>query len=105
MMSTNMERIPACIRKLRWNCCRKLLEAKKGKMYGFGTIADSRVVMMVHKREVTLTVRKKELEQDKIEKHAMMEKIEQGGRLYAEMNEKIQMLSVCHKTRHQLKMR
>ncbi|MFS7924142.1 hypothetical protein Hanom_Chr03g00269171 [Helianthus anomalus] len=34
-----------------------------------------------------------ELEQDKIEKHAMLEKIEESARLYAEMNEKIQMLS------------
>ncbi|KAI7751223.1 hypothetical protein M8C21_021292 [Ambrosia artemisiifolia] len=34
-----------------------------------------------------------ELEQDKIEKHAMMDKIEESARLYAEMNEKIQMLS------------
>ncbi|MFS7992117.1 hypothetical protein Hanom_Chr12g01078491 [Helianthus anomalus] len=34
-----------------------------------------------------------ELEQNKIGKHAMMEKIEEGVKLYAEMNEKIQMLS------------
>ncbi|MFS7966707.1 hypothetical protein Hanom_Chr09g00776931 [Helianthus anomalus] len=33
-----------------------------------------------------------ELEQDKIEKHAMMEKIEEGARLFAEMNAKIQLL-------------
>ncbi|MFS7974746.1 hypothetical protein Hanom_Chr10g00872331 [Helianthus anomalus] len=33
-----------------------------------------------------------ELEQDKIEKHAMMEKIEECARLFAEMNEKIQFL-------------
>ncbi|KAM0045684.1 hypothetical protein Hdeb2414_s0009g00306861 [Helianthus debilis subsp. tardiflorus] len=29
MLSINMERIPAYTRKLTWNCCRKLLEAKK----------------------------------------------------------------------------
>ncbi|KAF5784632.1 hypothetical protein HanXRQr2_Chr10g0419131 [Helianthus annuus] len=34
-----------------------------------------------------------ELEQDKIEKHAVMEKIEESARLYAEMNERIQLLS------------
>ncbi|KAM0049544.1 hypothetical protein Hdeb2414_s0008g00287161 [Helianthus debilis subsp. tardiflorus] len=72
---------------------------KKGKMYGIGTIADSHVVMMgaqersdndeVERLKEKIT----ELEQDKIEKHAMMEKIEEGTRLYAEMNEKIQMLS------------
>ncbi|MFS7928695.1 hypothetical protein Hanom_Chr04g00323771 [Helianthus anomalus] len=33
-----------------------------------------------------------ELEQDKIEKYAMMEKIEEGVRLFAEINEKIQLL-------------
>ncbi|MFS8008147.1 hypothetical protein Hanom_Chr14g01269281 [Helianthus anomalus] len=74
---------------------------KKGKTYGIGTIADSRVVMMGAQErsdndEVCGTVEEKkitELEQDKIEKHAMMEKIEEGVMLYAEMNEKIQMLS------------
>ncbi|MFS8016835.1 hypothetical protein Hanom_Chr15g01373211 [Helianthus anomalus] len=33
-----------------------------------------------------------ELEQDKIEKHAMMEKTEGGARLFAELNAKIQLL-------------
>ncbi|KAJ0544842.1 hypothetical protein HanIR_Chr08g0342931 [Helianthus annuus] len=99
MLSTNTKRIPACIRKWTWNCCRKLLEAKKGKMYGIGTIANSRVVMMGSQErsdndEVERLKEKiAELKQDKIEKHAMMEKIEEGARLYAEMNEKIQMLS------------
>ncbi|KAI7749415.1 hypothetical protein M8C21_018777 [Ambrosia artemisiifolia] len=32
-----------------------------------------------------------ESEQDKIEKHAMMEKIEENSRIYAEMNERIQL--------------
>ncbi|MFS7900578.1 hypothetical protein Hanom_Chr04g00312141 [Helianthus anomalus] len=80
-----MERIPACIRKLTWNCCHKLLEAKKkGKMYGIGTTVDSRVVMMGAQERS---------DNDDIEKHAMMEKIEEAARLYAEMKEKIQMLA------------
>ncbi|MFS7984020.1 hypothetical protein Hanom_Chr11g00981641 [Helianthus anomalus] len=68
-------------------------------MYGIGTIVDPRFVR-VHKRDVTMIrfvelLKEKiaELVQDKIEKHAMMEKIEEGVRLYAEMNEKIQLLS------------
>ncbi|KAJ0900002.1 hypothetical protein HanPSC8_Chr08g0308531 [Helianthus annuus] len=72
---------------------------KAGRMYGIGTIADPGVVR-VHKRDVTMIrfverLKEKiaELVQDKIEKHAMMEKIEEGARLYAEMNEKIQLLS------------
>ncbi|MFS8009319.1 hypothetical protein Hanom_Chr14g01283321 [Helianthus anomalus] len=44
--------------------------------------------------EVELLMEKiTELEQDKIEKHAMVEKIEEGVRLYGEMNEKIQFVS------------
>ncbi|MFS8026223.1 hypothetical protein Hanom_Chr16g01484321 [Helianthus anomalus] len=68
-------------------------------MYGIGTIDDSRVVMTgaqerSDNNEVERLKEKiAELEQDKIQKHAMMEKIEEGARLYAEMNEKIQMLS------------
>ncbi|MFS7960016.1 hypothetical protein Hanom_Chr08g00697991 [Helianthus anomalus] len=72
---------------------------KTVRMYGIGTIADPRV-MRVHKRDVTMIrfveqLKEKiaELVQDKIEKHAMMEKIEEGARLYAEVNEKIQLLS------------
>ncbi|KAF5790061.1 hypothetical protein HanXRQr2_Chr09g0378591 [Helianthus annuus] len=65
-------------------------------MYGIGTIADSRVVMMGtqersdHNEVERLKEKIAKLEQDKIEKHAMMEKIEQGARLYAKMNKKIQ---------------
>ncbi|MFS8030549.1 hypothetical protein Hanom_Chr17g01535341 [Helianthus anomalus] len=72
---------------------------KKGKMYGIGTTADSRVMMMGAQErsdnDEVERLKKKitELEQDKIEKHVMMEKIEEGARLYAEMNEKIQMLA------------
>ncbi|KAF5773832.1 hypothetical protein HanXRQr2_Chr13g0593121 [Helianthus annuus] len=68
-------------------------------MYRIGTIVDSRVMMMGAQErsdndEVERLKEKiAELEEDKIEKHAMMEKIEEGARLYAEMNEKIQMLS------------
>ncbi|MFS7898827.1 hypothetical protein Hanom_Chr00s030833g01769971 [Helianthus anomalus] len=66
---------------------------KAGRMYGIDTIADPRVVR-VHKRDVERLMEKiAELVQDKIEKHAMMKKIEEGVRLYAEMNEKIQLLS------------
>ncbi|MFS8024655.1 hypothetical protein Hanom_Chr16g01465951 [Helianthus anomalus] len=102
MLSTNMERIPACIRKLTWNFCRKLLEAKKGRMYGIGTMVASRVVIMDAQERSdndgvcgTLDCLKEkipELEQDKIKKHAMMEINEEVVRLYAEMNAKIQML-------------
>ncbi|KAM0070835.1 hypothetical protein Hdeb2414_s0001g00017881 [Helianthus debilis subsp. tardiflorus] len=72
---------------------------KKGKMYRIGTIADARVVMMgAQERSDSDEVERlkekiAELEQDKVEKHAIMEKIEEGARLYAEMNEKIQMFS------------
>ncbi|KAF5754150.1 hypothetical protein HanXRQr2_Chr17g0788001 [Helianthus annuus] len=113
MLSTNMERIPACIRILTWNCCRKLLEAKKkGRMYGISTMVASRVVMMGAQErsdndEVERLMEKiAELEQDKIKKHVMMEIIEEVARLYVEMNAKIQMFSKNrHKTCHQLKMR
>ncbi|KAJ0763937.1 hypothetical protein HanPI659440_Chr08g0286581 [Helianthus annuus] len=68
-------------------------------MYGIGTIADPCVLMMGAQErsdndEVEqLKEKVAELEQDKKEKHAMIEKIEQGARLYTKMNEKIQMLS------------
>ncbi|MFS8022562.1 hypothetical protein Hanom_Chr16g01440971 [Helianthus anomalus] len=68
-------------------------------MYGIDTIVDSHVVMMGAQKKSDndeverLKEKIAELEQDKIAKHAMMEKIEEGTRLYGEINEKIQMFS------------
>ncbi|KAJ0520753.1 hypothetical protein HanIR_Chr10g0462911 [Helianthus annuus] len=83
---------------------------KKGRLCGIGNIADPHNVIpgassmpithssnpqeRSHSDEVQhLKEKIVELEQDKIEKHAVMEKIKESARLYAEMNERIQLLS------------
>ncbi|MFS7946199.1 hypothetical protein Hanom_Chr06g00533201 [Helianthus anomalus] len=83
---------------------------KKGRLYGIGNIVDPHNVIpgassmpITHSSNPQETsdsdevqrLKEKiaELEQDKIEKHAVMEKIEESARLYAEMNERIQLLS------------
>ncbi|MFS7910711.1 hypothetical protein Hanom_Chr02g00109411 [Helianthus anomalus] len=81
---------------------------KKGRLYGIGNIADPHNVIpeaspmpITHssnpqeRSDEVQRLKEKiaELEQDKIEKHAVMEKIEESARLYAEMNVRIQLLS------------
>ncbi|MFS8004373.1 hypothetical protein Hanom_Chr13g01224991 [Helianthus anomalus] len=90
---------------------------KKARLYGTDNIADPHNVMPCASSmpstcnsnplersdsdEVQRLKGKNEvLEQDKIEKHAMMEKIEENARLYIEMNARES--NYCHKTRHQL---
>ncbi|KAL8241907.1 hypothetical protein R6Q59_012209 [Mikania micrantha] len=73
-------------------------------MYGSSKIVDPYVVMTgapsmpstessnPPRRSDEVQRLKEQIEQDKVEKQAMMEKIEENARLYAEMNEKIQLL-------------
>ncbi|KAD7479379.1 hypothetical protein E3N88_02515 [Mikania micrantha] len=75
-----------------------------GRMYGSSKIVDPYVVMTgapsmpstessnPPRRSDEVQRLKEQIEQDKVEKQAMMEKIEENARLYAEMNEKIQLL-------------
>ncbi|KAL8268058.1 hypothetical protein R6Q59_001856, partial [Mikania micrantha] len=77
---------------------------KKGRVYGSSNNTDPYVVMAGASTMPSTdssyppgrcdeVQRLKELiEQDKVEKQAMMEKIEENARLYAEMNEKLQLL-------------
>ncbi|KAK1411222.1 hypothetical protein QVD17_37768 [Tagetes erecta] len=89
---------------------------KKGRLYGIGNTSDLYLVLTGalsiprteppgRSEEVQrLKEQIAELEREKAEKNAMKEKIEENTRLYAEMNEKLQMFhKTCHKTFHHVK--
>ncbi|KAD7479094.1 hypothetical protein E3N88_02230 [Mikania micrantha] len=77
---------------------------KKGRLYGSSNSVDPYVVMAgassmsgtgssyPPSRNDEVQRLKEQIEQDKVEKQAMMEKIEENARLYAEMNDKLQLL-------------
>ncbi|KAL8236673.1 hypothetical protein R6Q59_017754 [Mikania micrantha] len=77
---------------------------KKGRLYGSSNSVDPYVVMAgassmsgtgssyPPSRSDEVQRLKEQIEQDKVEKQAMMEKIEENARLYAEMNGKLQLL-------------